>query len=177
MYNRSPHYKWSPQERWDVRDRVVADLHVFGRPVDDGQYVNHGPFCPGSKEAHDLNLWLVLLREYLVRSVFNVQCRVLYYHLKPLFLFFLGQQLGAQALILLGLAAGALTGPPILSTSPTVGSFRAFVGMRLAARRVLWVNRCVCTMHGSLTPGSVFLQIGVVSAPGWPGLSFLVLQV
>ena len=166
MYNRSPPYKRSPQERWDVRDRVVADLYVFGRPVDDGQYVNCGPFRPGSKEAHGLNLCLMFLREYFVRSVFNVQCRVLYYHLKPLFLFFPGQQLGTQTLILLRLVAGALIGLPIMFTGPAVGSFRAFIRTRLATWQVLWANRCVCMMPGSLTPGPVFLRIGVVSAPG-----------
>ena len=166
MYNRSPHHKWPPQERWDVRDRVVADLYVFGRPVDDGQYVNRGPFRPRSKEVHGLNLQLVFLREYFVRSVFNVQCWILHYHLKPLFLFFPGQQPGAQTLILLGLAAGALTGPPILSTSPAVGSFRASIGTRLAVWRVLWANA------GAGLPSD---RCRICS--GQPGLSFLVLQV
>ena len=166
MYNRSPPYKWSFQERGDVRDQVVADFYVFGRPVDDSQYVNRSPFRPGPKETHGLNLRLVFLWEYFVRSVFNVPCWVLYYLLEPLFLFFPGQQLGAQTLILLGLMAGVLTGLPITSTGLMVGSFRASIGTRLAVQQVLWANRCVCMMPGSLTPGPVFFRISVVSAPG-----------
>ena len=79
----------------------MADLHILGCPVDEGQDFNGGPLCSRSKKSQGMDLRLVFFREDLMLVLLQIQHGIIYYFLVPLLTLLMSHQFSAQAFFLM----------------------------------------------------------------------------